>query len=296
MKALVFGANGLLGSNVVTEIERSSGDPVGTYHTSEPSFDYPCHQLDISDQESLIDILDRTRPNLVVNCAAMTDVDGCEEQSDRAIEVNAEAPETIATLCTERGISLTHVSTDYVFDGQAEQPYTVNDSPNPIQAYGRSKLAGERAVQQNHPDPTIVRLSFVYGIHRGSNELQGFPAWVRGRLREAEPTPLFTDQWVTPTRAGQAAETILDLFNTGATGLYHVASRSCVTPHEFGEKIRESMGVSSGYVEEGSLDDVERPADRPSYSCLDVSSVEEALGRAQPSLVDELTEIEAALT
>lgn len=295
MKALILGANGLLGSNVLTTVEGRGGEPIGTYHTSEPPFDAQCQQLNISDRQSLVERLDGIDPDLVVNCAAMTDVDGCEGHPEKADEVNAEAPGTIASLCTQRDIPFTHVSTDYVFDGRAEHPYGVDASPNPIQAYGRSKLAGERAVQENHPDPTIVRLSFVYGIHRGSNDLEGFPAWFRGRLREGEPTPLFTDQWVTPTRAGQAAETILDLYDTGATGLYHVACRSCVTPHEFGDRIRESMGTSSEYVEEGSLEEVDRPADRPSYSCLDVSTVETALGQKQPSLADDIAWIEATL-
>lgn len=295
MKTLVLGANGLLGSNVVTAVEETGGEPVGTYHTSEPPFEAPCHQLDIRDRESLTEVLDGADPALVVNCAAMTDVDGCEKHPEQADGVNAEAPGTIATLCTERDIPLTHVSTDYVFDGEAEHPYAVDASPNPIQKYGRSKLDGERAVQENHPDPTVVRLSFVYGIHQGSNELKGFPAWVRGRLREGVSTPLFTDQWITPSRAGQAAETILELHQKGATGLYHVACRSCVTPHEFGNKIRDSMGVSIEYIEEGLLEEVDRLADRPAYSCLDVSRVEETLGRAQPSLAEDLAEIEATL-
>lgn len=295
MKTLVIGANGLLGSNVLEAVKKSGGEPVGTYHTSKPSFDAPCHKVDIRDRGLLAEVLDRTHPDRVVNCAAMTDVDGCEERPEHSYEVNAEAPGMIATICTERDIHFTHVSTDYVFGGEAQQPYTINSSPNPVQAYGRSKLAGERAVQESHPDSTIVRLSFVYGIHQGSDELEGFPAWVRARLQRKEPTPLFTDQWVTPTRAGQAAETILELYDTGATGLYHVACQSCVTPHGFGDRIRTMMGISSELVKEGSLEDINRTADRPAYSCLDVSSVEETLDRPQPSLDDDLEEIKETL-
>lgn len=291
MRTLVVGANGLLGSNVFTAIRDRGGSPVGTYHTEKPLFEQPCYQLDIRNVGSLSDLLDETNPDLVVNCAAMTDVDGCEERPGRAREVNAEAPGTMAGLCADRNLALTHVSTDYVFDGQSDSAYTVDSTPTPVQEYGRTKLEGERAVQENHPDPTVVRLSFVYGIHRSSDELEGFPAWVRGRLRQEEPTPLFTDQWVTPTRAGQAAKVILELHEQEATGLYHIASRLCVTPYEFGDRIRDLMGVASRCVEEGTMEDVERSAKRPAYTCLDVSSVESAIGNAQPTLRADLDAI-----
>ena len=293
MTTVVLGANGLLGSNVLTTANNRGESPVGTYHSEKPAFDYPCHQLDIRETDRLGTLLDNIDPDLVVNCAAMTDVDGCEENPDQAQAVNGTAPGSIARLCADRDIAFTHVSTDYVFDGEGDTPYDIGDSPNPIQKYGVSKLAGEGAVREQHPEPTIVRLSFVYGIHRGTDDLEGFPAWVRDRLQSGDRTPLFTDQWVTPTRAGQAAETILDLHEREATGLYHVACRSCVTPFEFGQQIRERMGVSVEYVEEGSMDDVDRPAERPSFSCLDVSSTESALDRRQPTLTKDLDVIEA---
>lgn len=293
MTTVVLGANGLLGSNVFTTVSDRGGHLVGTYHSTNPSFDSPCHQLDIRETDRIAMLLDETDPDLVVNCAAMTDVDGCEENPDQARAVNGDSPGTIARLCDDRDIAFTHVSTDYVFDGEGDTPYNIGDSPNPIQKYGESKLAGERAVRKQHPEPTIVRLSFVYGIHRGTDELEGFPAWVRDRLQSGGRTPLFTDQWVTPTRAGRAAETILDLHEKGASGLYHVACRSCVTPYEFGQQIRERMSVSAEYVEEGSMDDVDRPAERPSFSCLDVSSTESALDRRQPTLIEDLDAIEA---
>lgn len=293
MTILVVGANGLLGSNVITAVGDRGGKPIGTYHTEEPRFDLPCYQLDLREADSLAGLLDERDPDLIVNCAAMTDVDGCEEEPERAHDVNAEAPGTIAALCADRDIAFTHVSTDYVFDGEADTPYGVDASPKPIQEYGRTKLDGEQAVLENHPAPTVVRLSFVYGVHQGRDELEGFPAWVRERFREGRSTPLFTDQWVTPTRAGQAAETILELYNQDANGLYHVACRSCITPYKFGNRIRKQMDISSEYVEEGSMNDVNRSAERPAYSCLEVSSVESTLDRKQPTLAEDLDSIYA---
>lgn len=293
---LVLGASGLLGSNVVAATRDRNEAAVGTYYSREPALgDTMCVELDIRDADDVAALLDEHEPDHVVNCAALTDVDACERRFDDSCAVNADAPGAIAELCANRSVAFTHVSTDYVFDGEAETPYAEDDPTNPVQVYGEMKLAGERAVRDAHPDPTVVRLSFVYGVHRGRGELTGFPAWVRDRLQAGEPTPLFTDQRVTPTRAGQAAETLLALHDHGATGTYHVASRSCATPHAFGQRIRDRLGADPALVEVGSMADIDRPARRPAYTCLDVSRVEGVLDRAQPTLDADLDAIADAL-
>ncbi len=291
MRVLVLGANGLLGSNVLTECRSRTHDVVGTYHTSPPAIDVPCHKLDIGNESETVAVLDEVTPDVVVNCAAMTDVDGCESDPEAAMAVNGTAPGTIASACAERDVEFVHVSTDYVFDGVDGSPYQEDAVPDPVQVYGESKLAGERAVRERHSDPTIARLSFVYGVHRGDGELTGFPAWVRGKLDAKEEVPLFTDQTVTPTRAGQAAATLLDLSRDNHTGTYHVACRSCVSPYEFGEQICEQMGASPALLTEGSMADVDRPAKRPKETCLSVESVESTLERPQPTLTEDLEQI-----
>ena len=294
MRYLILGSNGLLGSNVVTECRFRSHDVVGTHHTSPPDIDVPSHELDIREESATAAVLDEVAPDIVVNCAAMTDVDGCESDPDAAMVINGTAPGAIASACADRDIGFVHVSTDYVFDGIDGSPYPEDAQPDPVQVYGESKLAGEHAVRENHPDPTIARLSFVYGVHRGDGALTGFPAWVRGKLDAGEEVPLFTDQAVTPTRAGQAAATLLDLSRDAHTGTYHVACRSCVSPYEFGEQICEQMGASTALLNEGSMADVDRPAKRPRETCLAVESVESALGRLQPTLGEDLEEISEA--
>jgi dTDP-4-dehydrorhamnose reductase len=294
MQYLVLGANGLLGSNVLTECRSRSYDIVGTHHTSPPDIDVPSHKLDIRDESEVATILDEVAPDIVVNCAAMTDVDGCESDPEAAMAINGTAPGTIAAACADRDIGFVHVSTDYVFDGVDGVPYREDAPPDPVQVYGESKLAGEHAVRENHPNPIIARLSFVYGVHRGDGALTGFPAWVRGKLDAGEEVPLFTDQAVTPTRAGQAAATLLNLSRDNHTGTYHVACQSCVSPYEFGEQICELMDASQALLSEGSMVDVNRPAKRPKETCLAVESVESALGRPQPTLAEDLEEIAEA--
>ncbi|TKX40536.1 dTDP-4-dehydrorhamnose reductase [Halorubrum sp. CGM4_25_10-8A] len=291
MRLLVVGANGLLGSNVVHVGRQRDWTVMGTYHSTRPEFDIPLTQFDLAASETFDDVLETHDPDLVVNCAAMTDVDGCETNPERADVLNGDAPGALAAQCVANDVEFVHVSTDYVFDGTARDPYGEAASPNPVQVYGESKLAGERAVHEAAGDHLIARLSFVWGVHRSSGELTGFPAWVRDQLASGNSVPLFTDQWVTPTRAGQAAATLLDLIDADTTGLYHVACRSCVTPYAFGEVLADQVGADTALLKEGSTDDIDRDATRPTYSCLDVGAVESQLRRPQPTLEEDVSEI-----
>lgn len=290
MDILVVGASGLLGSNVVsTALDR--GQSVGcTYHTSEPTFEVPCRRLDIRKMDLFEEIVTEFGPSHVVNCAAMTDVDECERRPERAMEINATAPGDLATVCSDHDIDFTHVSTDYVFDGEKTDRYRERDDPNPIQAYGQSKLAGERAVTAVDDSVLLLRLSFVYGLDRSGESpvLSGFPAWIRSRVRAGETVPLYTDQRVTPSRAGAAATTLFDLRASGADGVYHVASRSCVTPYEFGRRLAEEAGVGDDALVRTSSGGVSRTAARPADTCLSVEQVTERLGRPQPTLESDV--------
>lgn len=284
MRTLVLGASGLVGSNVFA----AATEPVGTYHTTEPELDGDLRHLDITDADAVESTIVATEPSAVVNCAAMADVDECERRAAAARAVNATAVETLGQATAEAGADFVHISTDYVFDGRAEEPYTESAAPNPIQTYGETKLAGEQAAFETHPSPIVVRPSFVYGIRPATGDLDGFPRWVAGQLRDSGQVPLFTDQRVTPTRAGQLAETILALIRTDASGLYHVAARDCVTPYEFGQKVAAALGADESRLTEGSRADVDRAAARPRDTCLDVTAVEETLGRPQPSVAADI--------
>ncbi|WP_123538210.1 dTDP-4-dehydrorhamnose reductase [Halosimplex salinum] len=295
MRTLVLGANGRLGSNVVTAALDRGWEVRGTVRSEPDTAPVPLDRLDVRDGDRAAALLDDHAPDAVVNCTAMVDVDGCETEPERAHAVNAEAPGVLASACADREISFVHVSTDYVFDGRDGAPYDESAEPNPLQVYGESKLAGERAVRESDADALVGRLSFVYGTHGFTGELTGFPVWVRDRLAAGESVPLFTDQHVTPSRAGQAASTLMDLADAGERGLFHVAGRSCLTPYEFGHLLAERMGVDPGLVEEGAMDDIDREAPRPRDTCLDVSRLESALGRPQPTTEEDLAAIGDAL-
>lgn len=295
MRLLVLGASGLLGSNVVAGASASEWTVRGTYHSAAPDFDVSLDELDLRDRDRIADLVERTEPDWVVNCAAATDVDACEEDPDHARSVNADAAGRVAAECEARGVGLCHVSTDYVFDGDASEPLSESAPTDPIQVYGETKLAGERAVRAGHSSPLIVRPSFLYGIHGATGSLTGFPLWVRDRLRAEERVPLFVDQFVTPSRAGQVADRILQAVRDGASGTYHVACRSCVTPYGFGEELRTRLGAPESLLEEATLADVDRPAPRPSYTCLSVGKIEAELGVEQPTLAEDLDAINSTL-
>lgn len=291
MTVLVLGAGGLLGSALVAASLDRSIDVVGTYHSTAPAFEIPLEQHDIRQTADFQRLLSEHQPDAVVNCAALTDVDGCESDSETAIEVNGTAPGDLATNCAVRDVPFVHVSTDYVFDGEATTPYDEPAPTAPKQVYGESKLTGERAVRAVDGDSLIARLSFVYGVRGDTNELVGFPSWVRDTLQAGDEVPLFVDQQMTPSRAGQAAATILDLLERQATGTYHIASRSCVTPYDFGQQIARLQGADPTQITESEQSDVSRAAQRPTYTCLDVTAVEDELGRPQPTLEDDLAAI-----
>jgi len=284
VETLVVGASGLVGGNVLA----TADDAAGTYHTTAPDLDAPSLRLDITDADHVRRVVEGTAPDLVVNCAAMTDVDVCQRHPDRAWAVNATAAGMLADAAATIGATLVQFSTDYVFDGDHDEPYPEDAPIDPQQVYGQTKLAGERVVRQHHPSPLILRLSFVHGIDRNTGDIAGFPAWVRDRLSGNNEVPLFNDQHVTPTRAGQAANVALELADRDISGTVHVAARSCVTPFEFGVAVVEALGSDATRLACGSVEDVDRAAPRPRYTCLDVGRVERLLDRPQPTLVEDL--------
>lgn len=296
MVVLVTGANGLLGSVIVDSLRERGRDVVGTYHSERPKFDDPVVQLDIGDIKDVSMLLKEYSVETVINCAAFTDVDACESNAEIADEVNAVAPGRIAHLCSEREVDFVHFSTDYVFDGRSTELYTETDQPNPIQEYGASKLAGERAVQDAKSETLLLRLSFVYGARGDTNELIGFPQWVAERLHAGDEVPLFTDQFFTPSRAGQVAEMTLSLVDSGSSGLFHVASQSCVTPYDFGAQICDLLGQDDALLDSSSMDDFDRKAERPRHSCLSVSKIEDGLDHPQPTLEGDLEALTEAFT
>jgi dTDP-4-dehydrorhamnose reductase len=198
--------------------------------------------LDVADPEAVEGAIDEHTPEIVVNAAAYTNVDGCEEATDLAFSVNALGPRNLAQACERRGCGLLHVSTNYVFDGRDERPYEPFDPPNPISAYGRTKLAGEEHVMRLTNRWYVVRSAGVYG--RGHN-------FVRTMLRVAKKRgslKVKDDEFISPTYARDLAEGIAGIVEDGRYGLYHLTNAGSCSWYEFTREIFRLAGVETEVV------------------------------------------------
>jgi dTDP-4-dehydrorhamnose reductase len=246
---LVVGANGMLGQDLMALLgDRACGVDIG--------------EIDITSMESVMEVLHSTKPEVVINCAAYTDVDGCESNAEKAMEVNGEGVGYLALVCREISALLVQISTDYVFDGGKGTPYIEDDPPHPLCVYGESKLAGEMNAAIS-PEYLIVRTQWLYGLH-GKN-------FVETMLRLAvdkEELSVVDDQTGSPTWTVDLAKAIVALVDKGCRGIYHVANSEFCSWNEFAKAIFKAEGLAV-LVKPMTTDELNRPARRPLYSTLE---------------------------
>ncbi len=235
--------------------------------------------LDLRDREAIRALVHETRPDVVVNAAALTDVDACEDHPEEAQVVNALAPAALASAAKSLGARFVHVSTDYVFDGTG--PATEATEPNPVNVYGRTKLDGERRVLQVQPGALVLRMSAVFGWNRASPKPNAVTRILEG-VEGGTEVRLFQDQRVTPTYAKNGAAAMFDLVGLGSRGLFHVASRECVSRYEMGQAIVEAFGIPGAKLLPVAMRSIALRAPRPAAPCLVVKKVEETLKRPMP--------------
>ena len=252
MKVVVTGAGGMLGSDVA-RVAAAQGHQVAAFDHDE---------LDVTNPASVERVIGRERPGAVLNCAAWTNVDGAEASEKEAEIVNGEGAHFVASAAAEAGAKVLYVSTDYVFDGSKRGPYTESDEPNPINAYGRTKLAGERATALATKRSFIVRSSWLFGP-QGNN-------FVETMLRLGQgggPVVVVHDQVGCPTYTGHLAVGLVRLIDSEAFGIHHMAGQGSCSWYEFAMEIfRQSEVVTR--VMASSSDMMARPATRPANSVL----------------------------
>lgn len=279
-RILVVGGTGLLGQYVLREARRRGHEAIGTFRgTPPPSVPGPRVSLDLRDEAALRGAVRDAAPDLVVNAAALTDVDGCEARPEEARAVNAVAPGILAEAAGDAKADFVHASTDYVFDG--EGPATEETEPRPLSAYGRTKREGEVRVRKAYPASLILRLSAVFGWNRVSEKANSV-TWILQKIEDGLEVPLFTDQRITPTYAGTAAGVALDLWGAKARGTFHVACRDCLSRLEMGQAVVEAFGIPGARLVPVAMASVALKAPRPRAPCLVVRRVEETLKRDMP--------------
>jgi dTDP-4-dehydrorhamnose reductase len=250
---LVVGANGMLGRDLIALLgDRGQGVDID--------------EIDITSPESVLNVVGLLKPEVVVNCAAYTDVDGCESNIETAMAVNGEGVAYLAMGCRDLGALLVQVSTDYVFDGGKGTPYVEDDAPCPLSVYGESKLAGEMNAAFC-PEHLIVRTQWLYGLH-GKN-------FVETMLRlgaEKDELTVVDDQIGSPTWTVDLAQAIIALIDSGCRGTYHAANSEYCSWNGFASAIFDEAGLNVS-VKPMTTIELNRPARRPLYSTLDCSKL-----------------------
>ena len=246
--------------------------------------------LDVTDRNAVEKAVDQISPEVIVNAAAITDVDSCETETDRAWAANALAVRHLAEAADRAGARLVHFSTDYVFDGTARQPYTEWDPPNPQSMYGRSKLGGEHELR---PGDLCIRASWLVGEH-GHNILKT----VLRLAADGQTLRFVDDQRGSPSFARDVADLTRRLVDLGATGIYHGANQGSVSWYEYVGDILDVAGRSRTQVEPISTAELQppRPAPRPAYSVLDGAALRVGGLEPQPHYLDSLRDLVARLT
>ena len=272
-RVLVTGAAGMLGSELLRRAPAGL-EPVGTDLAAGEGVAAP--GVDLADPEALAALWRDHGPFVgVLHGAAYTAVDKAEEQPGLARRVNAEATAHLARACREHGARLVAVSTDFVFDGAGRRPYREDDAPCPLSVYGRTKLEGERAALETHPEGTsIVRTQWLYGP-RGRH----FPRTIAAAARERGSLKVVDDQVGAPTTTLELAPALWDVLQQGAPGVYHAACEGSCSWHGFTAAILAELGLGAVRLEPCATADFPRPAPRPAYSVLDSGKLARLRGR-----------------
>jgi dTDP-4-dehydrorhamnose reductase len=253
MKLLITGAAGMLGVDVA-RAATAAGHHVAALSRAE---------LDVTDAPAVYAALEAAAPDVVLNCAAWTDVDGAEAHFEEALAVNGAAAGHVARAAAERGGWIVHISSDYVFNGRKHEPYIESDPVDPLSAYGRSKLAGELAVAEAAPGRhTIVRSSWLFGTAGAC-----FPASILRLAAERDELMVVADQIGCPTFTGDLADVLIRLCAQPLSGLIHLAGDGGCSWFEFASAIVERAGLPCLLIP-GRTEDLGRPAPRPAFSVL----------------------------
>lgn len=267
MNVLVLGGSGMLGQDVVAELKRRGHD------VSAPS----SREIDLTDPQSVAQITLLGRFEWCVNCAAYTAVDKAEDEEQNAAELNAMGPGYLARVCGMSGIKLIHISTDFVFDGAATEPYQEDASTRPLGVYGKTKLLGEEAIQAALPIAVIVRTAWLFGAKGKS-----FPRTMIGAWKAGKTLKVVADQVGCPTYTGDLARTIVDATESNLfPGIYHAVGPDSMSWHAFALKAIEAYRSHHDLSQPVEIEPIlteqwPTPATRPLYSVLSTAKLQAA--------------------
>ncbi|MBC8409552.1 MAG: SDR family oxidoreductase [Rhodobacteraceae bacterium] len=262
-RILITGSNGLLGQKLILAL-RSNNEVLATSVGANRMKDtraYAYQSLDVTDEQAVHQIVAQFKPEAIINTAAMTNVDGCEDDKAACDRLNVHAVQYLADACSEVGAHLVHVSTDFVFDGE-NGPYKESDAVNPLSYYGLSKWKSEQLLQKHSCRWTVLRTIIVYGIvdnmSRGNIVL-----WGRGALQKGEPLNIIDDQFRSPTLAEDLAQACVLAIQKGAIGVYNASGKDVMSIFEMVERMADFYGCDKSIINRISTATLNQTAKRP---------------------------------
>ena len=279
MKLLITGVSGLLGINLALEAMQEH-EVVGVDRGKLKSAPFTVINADFSKPHALIPTLDSTRPDWVIHCAALANLEECEKHPDQARLLNAELPRELAVACAERRIKLIHLSTDAVFDGTREGTYTEEDQPNPQSVYSQTKLDGERAVQETNAHTIIARVNFFGWSLGGRRSLAEF---FFNNLSEGKNVNGFTDVFFCPMWVNDLSRILIAMLKKDLSGLYHVVGSQALNKYQFGLEVARRFGLRESLISPRSVEASELTAKRSHNLRLSVHKLYTDLGCEIPS-------------
>ncbi len=281
MHLIVTGATGLLGVNLSLLAADQGHRVTGlSRHRDLRAQPFNLIQMDLVETTMAISAIAEIAPDAIIHCAALANLNTAEESPDLALKINGEVPGVLAGFAARNGIPFIHISTDAVFDGQADG-YTETDPPNPLSIYGRTKLAGEIAVQEVNPDACIARVVFYGWSLSGKRSLSEF---FFNELKAGNPVNGFTDTYFCPLYVEDLSWTLLEILTEKISGLYHVVSSECLSKYEFGVKLAQMFGFNSNLIHPVKMKDLSRGAPRALKLKLSSAKLESVLGHPLPGV------------
>jgi dTDP-4-dehydrorhamnose reductase len=263
VKILLLGHKGMLGSDLLLKL-----------NVKNEVFGLDKEEIDIVSASECKKAIKEIEPDVVINAAAYTNVDGCETAKDECFAVNAEAVKNIAEVCRDKNIRIIHFSTDYVFDGAAKKPYKEDHQCNPINTYGASKMAGERYLRSLSKNYILIRTAWLYGVN-GKNFVQT----ILGKVKTTKKLTVVDDQEGSPTYTKDLAAAVDLLIEQNAKGIFHITNRGSCSWYQFAVKILQEAGIHGVDITPIKSDQLQRPAKRPAYSVLSMQKFIQTTGK-----------------
>lgn len=287
MKILITGSNGLLGQKLTKLIQGDTGLTLiatargksvlpitrGTYHT-----------LDITNPSEVARVITETKPDVVINTAAMTNVDQCETDREGCWNANVTAVENLVAACEKQAVHLIHVSTDFIFDG-SHGPLDENEQPNPVNFYGESKLAAEERIMKSRLSWCILRTVLVYGITKDMSR-SNIVLWVKNSLMAGKTIQVVNDQWRTPTLAEDLAQGCYLAAKKKARGVYNISGKDFLSPYDIAIHTATFFNLDKSLIKKTDSSQFKQPAKRPPTTGFIIDKARKELGYEPHSFVE----------